>query len=171
MRESEAYLRSGGDVLFSERELADTDLKRAREGFEQLMASASTGPIIRERAVWGVARCLESTSDGETTQAIAAYQRLLSEFPDTIYKPFAEDRIAALKTGGTKEFYAWFSKQNPKPTDIRPKDGAVKSDLDPFDLTPAAGEADSKSKGDDATTPATKNDDAATFAGDRMRQQ
>ena len=162
LRESEAYLRSGGDVLFSERELADTDLKRAREGFEQLMASASTGPVIRERAVWGVARCLESTSDGETTQAIAAYQRLLSEFPDTIYKPFAEDRIAALKTGGTKEFYAWFSKQNPKPTDIRPKDGAVKSDLDPFDLTPAAGEADSKSKGDDATTPATKTDDAAT---------
>ena len=162
LRESEANLRSGGEVLFSDRELANTDLKRAREGFEQLMASASTGPIIRERAVWGMARCLESTSDGDTTQAIAGYQRLLNDFPETIYKPFAEDRIAALKTGGTKEFYAWFSKQDPKPADIRPKDRTVKSELDPFDLPPAASEAVGKSNGDDATTPVTKNDDAAT---------
>lgn len=162
LRESEAHLRSGGDVLFSDRELANTDIKRAREGFEQLMASTSTEPIVRERAVWGMARCLESTSDGDTTKAIEAYQRLLNDFPDTIYKPFAEDRIAALKTGGTKEFYAWFSKQNPKPADIRPKDGAVKSELDPFDLPPAASEADGKSKGDDATPTTTKSDDAAT---------
>jgi len=162
LRESEANLRSGGDVLFSDRELANTDLKRAREGFEQLMASASASPIIRERAVWGMARCLESTSDGDTAKAIEAYQRLLNDFPDTIYKPFAEDRIAALKTGGTKEFYAWFSKQNPKPADIRPKDGAVKSDLDPFQLPPSASEADGKSKGDEATPPPTKSEGAAT---------
>ena len=163
LRESEANLRSGGDVLFTDRELANTDIKRAREGFEQLMAAANAEPIIRERAAWGMARCLESTSDGDTAKAIAAYQRLLNDFPETIYKPFAEDRIAALKTGGTKEFYAWFSKQNPKPADIRPKDGAVKSsDLDPFLLPPAAGEADGKSKGDDATAPPIKSEDSAT---------
>ena len=162
LRESEANLRSGGDVLFSDRDLANTDLKRAREGFEQLLLSAETGPIIRERALWGLARCLESTSDGETTKAIEAYQRLLNDFPETIYKPFAEDRIAALKTGGTKEFYAWFSKQNPKPADIRPKDGAGKNPFDSFLPPAAANEADGKSKGEESTTPAAKPDDAAT---------
>ncbi|MEK6259415.1 MAG: tetratricopeptide repeat protein [Planctomycetota bacterium] len=161
LRESEANLRSGGEVLFSDRDLANTDLKRAREGFEQLLASSSTSPIIRERAIWGLARCLESTSDGDTTKAIEAYQRLLNDFPETIYKPFAEDRIAALKTGGTKEFYAWFSKQNPKPADIRPKDGAAKNPLDPFLPPAAAGEADGKSNGDEATTPTSKTNDPA----------
>ncbi len=158
---SESYLQSGGDALFLDRDLANTDLKRAREGFEQLVASASAGPIIRERAEWGLARCLESTSDGDTAKAITAYQRLLDDFPETIYEPFAKERIAALKTGGAREFYAWFSKQNPKPADLRPKDGAVKGDFDPFDLPPAAGAADGKSQGDDATPPA-KSDDAAT---------
>lgn len=158
---SEMYLQSGGDDLFTDRDLANTDLKRAREGFEQLLAAAGTNPIIRERAVWGMARCLESTSDGDTAKAIEAYERLLKEFPDTIYKPFAEDRVTALKTGGSREFYAWFSKQNPKPADIRPKDGAVKSDLDPFDLPPPTGEADGKSKSDDLTPPPTKSDEAA----------
>ena len=158
---SEMYLQSGGDDLFTDRDLANADLKRAREGFEQLLAVGGTNPMIRERAVWGMARCLESTSDGDTARAIEAYERLLKEFPETIYKPFAEDRIAALKTGGTKEFYAWFSKQNPKPADIRPKDGAVKSDLDPFDLPPAASETNGKPKGDDATPPPAKSEDAA----------
>ena len=162
LRESEANLRSGSDVLFTDRDLANTDLKRAREGFEQLMASASTDPAVRERAVWGLARCLESTSDGDTTKATEAYQRLLNDFPETIYKPFAEDRISALKTGGTKEFYAWFSKQNPKPADIRPKDGAAKSPLDPFLPPAAAGDAGGKLKGEESTTPAPKTDDAAT---------
>lgn len=162
LRESEANLKSGGDVLFTDRELANTDLKRAREGFEQLMASASTSPMVRERAAWGMARCLESTSDGDTTKAIEAYQRLLNDFPDTIYKPFAEDRIAALKTGGTKEFYAWFSKQNPKPADIRPKDGAVKNPLDQFLPPAAATEGDGKTKGDETTTPPSKSEDTPT---------
>ncbi len=162
LRESESYFRTGSEELFTERELANSDLKRAREGFEQVLAAPGTSPLIRERAAWGLARCLESTSDGDTTQAIEAYQQLLKDFPDTIYKPFAEDRIAALKTGGTKEFYAWFSKQNPKPADIRPKDGATKGPFDPF-LPPAAdGETDGKSKSDDAATPPTKSDDAGT---------
>ncbi len=157
LRESESFFRSGSDELFTQRELATSDLKRAREGFEHLLTVAGASPIIRERAVWGVARCLESTSDADTTLAIEAYERLLKEFPDTIYKPFAEDRIAALKTGGTKEFYAWFSKQNPTSADIRPKDG-----LHPFLPPAAAGEDDGKSNSDETKTPPTKSDDAAS---------
>ena len=156
LRLAEANLRSGGDAIFSNRESAIADLTSAKEGFQQLLDSPRTEPIIRERAVWGLARCLESTGDGDTTKSIEAYQRLLNDFPETIYKPFAEDRVAALKTGGAKEFYAWFSKQNPKPVDVRPKDGATKGRLDSL-IPPGAG-----GDGEETTTPPVKKtDDAA----------
>ncbi len=157
LRESEAHQKSGTDVMFTDRELALADFKRAREGFEKLVAAASADPIIRERALWGLARCLEATSDGDTTKASEAYQRLIADFPETIYKPFAEERIASLKTGGTKEFYAWFSKQNPKPADIRPKDGAAKGSLESFLPPAAAGEIDGAAKKTD-DKPATDED-------------
>lgn len=150
LRESEAHQKSGTDVMFTDRELALADFKRAREGFEKLVAAAGVDPIIRERALWGLARALEATSDGDTAKSSDAYQRLIADFPETIYKPFAEERIASLKTGGTKEFYAWFSKQNPKPADIRPKDGAAKNPHDLFLPPAAAGEIDDKTKDADA---------------------
>ncbi len=157
LRESEAHQKSGTDVMFTDRELALADFKRAREGFEKLVASASAEPLIRERALWGLARCLEATSDADTTKASDSYQRLITDFPETIYRPFAEERIASLKTGGTKEFYAWFSKQNPKPADIRPKDGAKKGSLDSFLPPAAAGESEGAAKGID-DKPATDED-------------
>ena len=46
----------------------------------------------------------------------------MKEFPETIFKVVAEDRIATLKKDGSKEFYAWFSKENPKPPEARPRD-------------------------------------------------
>ena len=129
LRESELYLQTGMSQLFSNRELAVTDLKKAIQGFEELAATKPDAAIL-ERALWGLALGLESTSDGDTSKAMDAYQRLLNDVPETFYKANAEQRIASLKLGGAKEFYAWFSKQNPKPTDARPKDGALKDDFD-----------------------------------------
>ena len=107
--------------MFSNRDVARTDIKAAREGFEALLQD-KTDPMIRERSLWGLALCLESTNDGNTSKVIEAYQRLLTEFPETIFKVVADDRIATLKKDGAKEFYAWFSKENPKPPEARPRD-------------------------------------------------
>ena len=146
LRESELYLQTGLPLLFTDRESALADLKKAREGFEAAAVNTPAEPAIQERALWGLAQTLEATSDGDTTKAVEAYERLLKELPETFYKVHAEQRVASLKTGGSKDFYAWFAKQNPKPADVRPKDG-LKGDLDsmlppaspkdhPFDLTP-----------------------------------
>lgn len=153
LRVAELNLRSGGDALFSDRELAKSDLARARDGFEQLVSSSSSGPVIRERALWGLAVCLESLSDGDTTKAIAAYQRLLQDFPDSIYKASAEERVAALKTGGATEFYAWFDKLNPKPADIRPNDGKSKGVAE----DPAAAASDKAPGSDVESTDETRS--------------
>jgi hypothetical protein len=131
LRESESYLQTGLAQLMTDRENALSDLKKAREGFEQVTSNnrpASTS--IQERGLWGLALTLEATSDQDTSKASEVYQRLLNEVPETYYKALAEQRIAALKTGGAKEFYAWFSKQNPKPSEARPKDGMSGDEFD-----------------------------------------
>jgi hypothetical protein len=140
LRESELNLQSGLAAMLTDREVALTDLKKAQKGFEVLTDGKRVEPAILERALWGLALTLEATSDSDTSKAGDVYQRLLNDVPETYYKPVAEQRIAALKTGGTKEFYAWFSKQNPKPTESRPKDGSA---ADPFEsMLPGPGKSE-----------------------------
>lgn len=164
LREAELNLQSGMAKMFEDREVAVLDLKKATEGFESLAAEKSLDTAILERALWGLAQSLEATSDGDTTKASEVYQRLLKDVPETYYKSLAEQRIAILKTGGAKEFYTWFSKQNPKPATIQPKDGAT-SELDSM-LPPAAkGELDfrpnpPKGEGEKPAADETKKDDA-----------
>ena len=119
---AETNLKTALPLMFSNREIANVDLKSAREGFESLLQQSGVDPIIRERALWGYALCLESASDGNTTKAVDAYEKLIQEFPESIFKAVAEERVAALKRDTAKEFYAWFSRENPKPPDARPRD-------------------------------------------------
>ncbi len=118
---AETNLKEAMPLMFTNRELARTDIKAARQTFESLLQE-KTDDMIRERALWGLALCLETTSDGNTSKVIDAYSQLMKEFPETIFKVVAEDRIATLKKDGSKEFYAWFSKENPKPPEARPRD-------------------------------------------------
>ena len=139
---SEKTLQTAMPLMFSSRAIALTDLKRAREGFETLLHEKSVSPIIRERALWGLALSLETGCDGDTSKPIEAYERLIKDFPDTYFKAVAEDRIASLKKSSAGEFYAWFSKEDPKPPEARPRDFKVNGvDLpapaDPDDFDPA----------------------------------
>jgi len=137
---SETNLRTAMPLMFTNREIALADIKSAREGFETLLQEKSANPNVRERALWGLALSLETTSDGNTAKAIEAYERLLSEFPDSIFKAVADVRISNLKKDEAKEFYAWFSKETPKPPEARPRDfknegdnaGDKKLDLEDF---------------------------------------
>lgn len=121
---SEKTLQTAMPLMFTSREIALADLKRAREGFESLLKDTGSSPLIRERSLWGLALCLETGCDGDVTKPVEAYQRLITEFAETPFKKVAEQRIQALKRGDSADFYAWFSKENPKPPEIRPRDGA-----------------------------------------------
>jgi hypothetical protein len=170
---AETNLKTGMPLMFSNREIAKTDVKSAREGFESLLQE-KTDPMIRERALWGLALCLETTSDGNTSKVIDAYQRLTTEFPETIFKVVADDRIATLKKDGSKEFYAWFSKENPKPPEARPRDfkndesglpGPAQPKEDPDDFliekTPGGSKKATEEK---STTPAESTEKPDTSA-------
>ena len=135
---AEQNLQSGLPLLFSNRESGTADLKRAREGFEDLLKDKTVPVDVRERALWGMALCFEATSDGDTAKPIAAFERLIAEFPETMFKSVGEERIEVLKKARTKEFYAWFSKENPKPPEIRPRD----FDINRFDLPGTSNQED-----------------------------
>jgi len=134
--------QSGVQKMFSDRVAADSDLKKAREGFEGLLGDKQTDSYVRERALFGLARTLEATSGQNVDEAIDVYNQLLNDFPETSYKPIAERQIAALQTGESKEFYAWFQQQKPKPEDRKgPNDGGFDPTSGPLlGGTPPVGE-------------------------------
>ncbi|WP_373649300.1 tol-pal system YbgF family protein [Schlesneria sp. DSM 10557] len=137
---AETNLKTALPLMFTNREIALVDLKSAREGFESLLQQNGVAPTIRERALWGYAICLEAASDGNTSKAVEAYEKLVQEFPESIFKAVAEDRAASLKRDNAKEFYTWFSRENPKPPDARPRDfkneksGSESSTAEPDDF-------------------------------------
>jgi hypothetical protein len=127
--EAEMELTSGIRSSFTDRGASKSDIKKAQENFEKLVADKATPSDAMERALFGLARAKEALPDKSSSPskvndaAIEAYQRLVTEFPISVYKDFAESRIAALKTGTAQDFYAWFEQQNPKPADREmPKD-------------------------------------------------
>lgn len=120
LQEAESHLQQGIQAMFTDREKAvDVDLKKSRTLLESLVSDRALRGEIRERALFALARCQESTAKGDAAEAVATYEKLLKEFPRSVYKPLAENRIAELKTGRAQDFYAWFAQQNPKPAPVK----------------------------------------------------
>lgn len=142
LRSGELNLESGVNAMFRDRELGLKDLEAARKHFDAVLSATVAVPDnVRQRGMLGLAKVLEATSDGDTQPAIDAYERLLKQAPNSIYKPGVEQRIAELKSGGAKEFYAWFQQQKPKPTPFPgPRDGqsGPNTEDNPFAFPPAA---------------------------------
>jgi hypothetical protein len=113
LQEGDSRLSAGIQLMFTDREASLVELKKAKEAYATLVTTSD--PAIRERALFGQARTLESLSTGDLTDAIKVYDQLLKEFPAGVYKADVEPHVKRLKTGGAQEFYAWFSQKNPKP--------------------------------------------------------
>jgi hypothetical protein len=123
VHEGESWLGQGVQEQFRNVELGTEYLKKARDAFQTVVDDRHSPTEVRERGLIGLGRALESLSDGSEADALKVYQSLVSEFPDSIYKPDAESRIKILSKGSGQEFYAWFAKyQRPKTADKRPHD-------------------------------------------------
>lgn len=164
LREAELQLAEGIQLQFTDREAADSLLKKAGEAFDSVLAKATALPDARERALLGKARLLEADSDGDLSAAVNAYQEFLEGFPESVWAEQIRSRIELLQSGDASDFYAWFSQQTPKPEDRpTPSDGMpaghpeIPVSLPPIpdELIPAdwsevdAGSAESGSAADD----------------------
>lgn len=138
VNEGEAHLQSGIESLFSDKDGAVRDLKDAQAAFEAVLDSKQDDAQLRVRALYGLARSLEATSDGNLKPALDRYEEIVRQFPDTVYEGLAQERIDALESSDAKAFYAWFSKQQPSPKDAlsRPSDSGLLPRTSPFETSP-----------------------------------
>ncbi|HTN04273.1 MAG TPA: hypothetical protein VL132_20445, partial [Planctomycetaceae bacterium] len=82
LREGELVLDEALPKMFSDREAGLADMKRCQTAFQEVLDAGSAAPEpVRERALFGLARVLETTSNGDTEPAIKTWQRLVTEFP------------------------------------------------------------------------------------------
>jgi hypothetical protein len=132
--EGEAHLDSGIESLFTDKQGAVRDLTDARTAFEAALESKKAGRELAVRALYGLARTLETTSDGDLKPALERYQQIADDYGDSVYATLAQQRIETLKSSDAKSFYAWFSKQEPAPKDplSRPFDSGFSPGSSPF---------------------------------------
>ncbi|HLJ11829.1 MAG TPA: hypothetical protein VKU82_11605 [Planctomycetaceae bacterium] len=162
VHEGESRLREGVQTMFRDTEKGVDVLKKAQAAFQTITDDRRAPAELRERALIGLGRALESMSDGSEDDAVQAYQTLVDEYPNSVYKADAQARIAALTKPGGQEFYAWFSKfPRPKGPEKRPRDSGV-SEPDDEDLS-LPGALDSllhsgpKKTADDDSSPGTSD--------------
>lgn len=130
LRAAQSHLQSGIGFMFTNRKAGTGELTEAKELFQSIVDDSSSPPAARERALFGLATCIEALSGEDTSPAIAAYEQVKLDFPETVYLELIDERIKALKKPSTREFYAWFAKQQPKPGDR----------AEPADLGPLGGD-------------------------------
>jgi hypothetical protein len=125
----EMRLQNGAQLSFTSRTVAVEDLEAARVAFEKVLNDSNSAPEAIERALNGMGRTLETLC--ETQAAIEAYQKLISDFPASQYRRWAEYRVEELQRPEVQEFYAWYKDQTPDPSDRPlPEDGPFGSTFD-----------------------------------------
>jgi hypothetical protein len=141
LRQGELQLNSAVEKMFTNRKLAIEELDLAQKAYERLEQEPKLDDDVRQRVLSGLARVIECRCDGSDEQvkkAIAAWERLQTEYPQSMLQKLAEDRIKRLSLDSTKSFYAWFQQQDPKPEDqpLIPQDGppAVPAVPNPFQM-------------------------------------
>ena len=130
VHEGERRLDLGVQSMFRNVEKGASELEKSRDAFQAVLDDRNAPPEIRERALIGLGHALESLSSGSEGDAVKSYESLLKEFPDSIYKEDAQQRLAGLKREG-ETFYTWFSKYpRPKLAEKLPHDkgGAASED-------------------------------------------
>ena len=147
------YIQTGVRLSMTNRKASDESLENGKAQLDKLLNSSTTPDEVREQSLSQMAVCLESLCDGDVKPATEAFERLLKEYPNTHYAPWAKGHLEELKKPGTGEFYTWFRKAQPAPPE-RPKPQDVKpGEVPNVQLFP--GEGDPLPPGTPGTAPAT----------------
>ena len=166
-----ALMRRAVPQLFLDRDAAKEKIDEAAEAFENLVNRSSSVPSeVHERALIGLARVAETRWDGEdesTDVAVAAWETLLKEYPDSLLKEHAESRIADLKSAEGRLFATQFVNFKLPSTDVPATPhgggtGASGIQMPNADLDAILRGLDSDTETPDAETPDAETPDAET---------
>jgi tetratricopeptide (TPR) repeat protein len=107
------HLYNGCEKLFTNKAIASQDLQKALDDYTKVR-SETRNSLLRERAVFGLARTYEALSgtrqsQGELDKAVQNYQELVRNWKDGPYYSLANDRLSDLSTSAAKTFYDKFA--------------------------------------------------------------
>jgi hypothetical protein len=102
----------GTQLLFFDRQRAESRLQAAISGYSSLMAERPQG-LLGERVVFGLAKARESL--GQLAEARQGYEAVAAEFPADALAQVASARAAELGRESTREWYDWFAAQKIAP--------------------------------------------------------
>jgi len=113
------HLANGCQELFINKATASQDLQKALDEYTKVRGETRNA-LLRERAVFGLARTYEALSgtrrsQGELDKAIQNYQDLVDHWKDGPYYSQAKDRLEDLGTSDAKTFYDKFAHFDPQP--------------------------------------------------------
>lgn len=155
------YVEAGVRLSMTNRKSSDENLNNGKEQLDKLLNAPTTSEDVREQALSQLAVCLEALSDGDEKPAIEAYEKLLSQFPDSHYAAWAKHRIEELKNPATSEFYAWFRKAQPAPPERPKPQDARPGEVPNIQLTPETKPEESAAPATDAAKTEDKPAEAA----------
>jgi hypothetical protein len=115
-RQAQADLDLGRGIssLYTNRDDALFALSDARRAYTEVIAGSLSYPDIQRHALFGLAQAHEASSNLD--EAKDYYQQVASRYSDSAMGREAEARLDALKNPETAKWYAWFSRQKPKPS-------------------------------------------------------
>lgn len=120
--QAEISLDEGSQLLFVDRARATPKLEDAASLYAGVLAARPSG-LLAERATFGLAKANEAL--GKIDEARAGYEAVVDEHPDGLLAGPGRQRIAALSTTGTREWYDWFASQRMTPPTPPSADGPI----------------------------------------------
>jgi hypothetical protein len=109
---ADSDLQKGTEALLVDKDEANELLKKAVEGYEQLLAD-STDASLQARSQIGLAQAYESL--GEVEKAVEAWEEVAKDTSSEAFSKFAKGRIEWLASSQAKSFYQWFGNFKPEP--------------------------------------------------------
>lgn len=109
--------REGVQFYFTGKAAGRKTLEEAEQNVEAALKSDKLSSEDRERALYLHAVLLESLCTGDPKDAIAAYKKLLDEYPKSIYKTEVENNIKRLEEPQFQQFYAFLNSDDRQPAD------------------------------------------------------
>jgi hypothetical protein len=107
---ADTALADGNRLLLTDRVQGVRRLEEAVGRYTAVNAQRP-GPLAAERSIFGLARARESS--GELAEAKRGYEALVAEYPESPFRPLAEERITALGRESTGRWYKWFESRPP----------------------------------------------------------
>jgi hypothetical protein len=106
---ADSAIAEGSQQLFADRNRGRERLEAAVGIYSTLLGERPQG-LIAERAVFGLAKAREGL--GQLEEARRGYEALVAEYPASAVRGIAANRIAALSSDATRQWYDWFAAQN-----------------------------------------------------------